>query len=568
MSSDPERGRSGGHEPPIRVMALHALMYCERLYYLEEVEELYVADDRVYAGRELHESLGAGQGPSSLGSDERGRWTSLELDCPSLGLVGRVDVMKRRDGRLIPYEHKRGRALRDSDGKAQAWETDAVQVAAYAMMIEDAFGVHVPEGRVRYHADRVTVRIRIDEALRRRVTDAIDRARQLRDRLERPPVTSNRNLCRRCSLAPVCLPEESRHTADPAYVPRRLFPERDPRTSLHVISPGSRVNRDGECFVVTRPDGGTSRHPSGEIGSVILHGATQISTQALWLCADHDIAVHWVTGTGRHVASLTSTAGQVQRRIRQYQALYGQDGAATRLRLARALVVARIESQRRYILRATRQDEDRRQRVEPALHELALLVERAQYARDIQSLRGYEGTAARVYWSVFNDLLGDNVPAELRFTGRTRRPATDRLSAALNFGYGLLKTAVMRAILASGLEPAIGFYHTPRSAAYPLVLDLMDLFRLLVWDIPLIGALNRGQFDPNTDFVVSSTSVRLSDQGRRKVIGLFEGRLQETWRHPVVGYSLSYARTIELEARLLEKEWSGEPGLFARLRLR
>lgn len=38
-------------EPPIRVMALHALLYCERLFYLEEVEELRVADHAVYAGR-------------------------------------------------------------------------------------------------------------------------------------------------------------------------------------------------------------------------------------------------------------------------------------------------------------------------------------------------------------------------------------------------------------------------------------------------------------------------------------------------------------------------------------
>ena len=34
----------------IRVMALHALAYCERLYYPEEVEEIRVADHRVYAG--------------------------------------------------------------------------------------------------------------------------------------------------------------------------------------------------------------------------------------------------------------------------------------------------------------------------------------------------------------------------------------------------------------------------------------------------------------------------------------------------------------------------------------
>lgn len=44
-------------ELPIRVMALHALEYCERLFYLEEVEEIRVADERVFAGRELHETL-------------------------------------------------------------------------------------------------------------------------------------------------------------------------------------------------------------------------------------------------------------------------------------------------------------------------------------------------------------------------------------------------------------------------------------------------------------------------------------------------------------------------------
>ena len=67
---------------------------------------------------------------------------------------------------------------------------------------------------------------------------------------------------------------------------------------------------------------------------------------------------------------------------------------------------------------------------------------------------------------------------------------------------------------------------------------------------------------------VSALSVSYLASGRRKAIGLFEDRMQETWKHPVLNYSLSYARSIELEARLLEKEWTGEPGLFARSRLR
>ena len=41
----------------IRVSALHALAYCPRLFYLEEVEELYTQDAAVFAGRRLHTEL-------------------------------------------------------------------------------------------------------------------------------------------------------------------------------------------------------------------------------------------------------------------------------------------------------------------------------------------------------------------------------------------------------------------------------------------------------------------------------------------------------------------------------
>ena len=187
---------------------------------------------------------------------------------------------------------------------------------------------------------------------------------------------------------------------------------------------------------------------------------------------------------------------------------------------------------------------------------------------DRDSLRGLEGSAAVGYFRGLGKLQSPSVPATLRYTTRNRRPPIDRFNALLGFGYGLLHTAVMAAILASGLEPALGFFHTPRSSAYPLVLDLMELFRVPLWDMVLVGSLNRGQWDPAADFEVTKAKVWLSDVGRKKAIGLFESRLDETWKHPVLGYSLSYARALELEARLLEKEWSGEPGLFARMRLR
>ena len=545
------------HDPPLRVISLHDLGYCHRLFYLTEVEGIQAPNAAIYAGRELHASLDA---------DEDGERTQFSLDDPALGLVGKVDAVRKRDGSLIPYEHKRGRSRKTDEKKPEAWPSDRLQVIAYAVLIESATGQTIPEARVRYHAENITVRVPVDSQARADLAEAIETARTLRKSTERPPVTENERLCVRCSLAPVCLPEEVRQAENPDREPIRLFPPDRDGTSLHVVTPGASVGRSGETLVVKPPDGAPpTKHPTREVDSLLIHGYAQVTTQALNLCVDRGIPVHWLTTSGKHTASLTATAGQVQRRVRQYRALSEE---STCLRLAKALALAKVESQHRYLLRGSRGDEEARGAMLPDLVPIRSALGSMDKAPDRDSLRGFEGSAAAAYFRGLTRLLSPNVPESLRYTTRSRRPPLDRFNALLGFGYGLLHTAVMRAVLASGLEPSLGFFHTPRSAAYPLVLDLMELFRVPLWDMVLIGSLNRGQWHPDDDFLVTTGKVWLSDAGRRKVIGLFEERLDETWKHPVIGYSLSYSRTLELEARLLEKEWSGEPGLFARMRLR
>ena len=153
------------------------------------------------------------------------------------------------------------------------------------------------------------------------------------------------------------------------------------------------------------------------------------------------------------------------------------------------------------------------------------------------------------------------------FSGRNRRPPKDPFNAALSFGYSLLYRDVVTAINCVGLDPTIGFLHQPRSSSYPLALDLMELFRTILWDMPLIASVNRKQWNEN-HFTRTHKQVWLSDEGRRQAITLYEQRKQERWRHPVLDYSLSFTRAMELEVRLLEKEWSGSPGLFANMRIR
>lgn len=542
--------------PTIRVMGLHSLLYCERLFYLEEVEGILIADDRVYAGRTLHEEL------KLIGEDIE-RKESFEYTSDALGLTGKMDRLMKRDGNWIVYEHKRGRSK-----SKEAWETDKIQVAGYAALLEEESGREVSEARIRYHADGVLVKIPIDDELREKLSNVIERAHELYSSTERPDVADNENLCARCSLAPACLPEETRLDRDEKRDTVRLFPEERDGETLHVTGYKDRVKKESYSIVVvhTNEDGSEEKTklPSNKIESVCIHGSAQISTQMISYLTLKEIPVHWFTGGGSYIGGIGNHVN-VQRKIRQYEALRDKSFC---LDLTRKLVKAKAESQIRYILRASRKNKDRTEEQQNKINRMRELLSSVDGAENVDSIRGYEGSIARIYHSITPDLLVENLDREMIPDGRTRRPPQDPYNAALSFLYSLLYRSVNQAIISVGLEPAFGFYHTPRSTAPPLVLDLMELFRVSLCDIPLIGSLNRMSWNAEVDFVKTKNKVWLSDEGRKKAIRIYEERLDDEWKHPVTGYSVSYYGMIELEVRLLEKEWSDRVSLFARARLR
>ncbi len=556
-------------EPLIRVMALHALAYCERLFYLEEVEEIRVADANVYAGRRLHEGL-------DKGSDIY----TMELASERLGIRGKVDCARRTSGQLVVEEHKKGR----SNKGTEVWPSDRLQVLAYALLLSEHRAEPVSEVVLHYHADRKRIVVPVErEVAEAEVGAAVQRARELRAAIERPPVAVPERQCRTCSLAPVCLPEEERFIESSASKPRRLFPADAERRIVHLVEQGCSVRKDGEQLVIHLLDGTRKPLPGLTVGALILHGNVQISTQAIHFCAAHDIGVHWLSYGGNYVGALAPGAGGVQRKVRQHRAL---QEPVLKVRLAARLAHAKTENQLRYLLRATRGQtrapdvEDALDRLRAEVQSVAGIGEQAAPStgscqtwneedarRLVDEIRGHEGMAGKIYFGLLPTLLNLTPGDLLHFDGRNRRPPKDPFNSLLSFGYALLYRDCVAGLLAVGLEPALGFLHTPRSAAYPLALDLMELFRQMLWDIPLIGSVNRRQWTKE-DFDITSGQVWLNADGRRKAIQLYEARKQEKWKHPVLDYSLSYARTIELEARLLEKEWAGEPGLFATLRLR
>ena len=109
-----------------------------------------------------------------------------------------------------------------------------------------------------------------------------------------------------------------------------------------------------------------------------------------------------------------------------------------------------------------------------------------------------EGIAARIY---FQHLFGDDFARNRNEQG---------INALLNYGYSILRAATCRAIVSSGLLPAIGIYHHNRSNAYPLADDLMEPYRPFVDGVVYDLALN-GKTELNKDVKGELISVLYAD---------------------------------------------------------
>lgn len=85
----------------------------------------------------------------------------------------------------------------------------------------------------------------------------------------------------------------------------------------------------------------------------------------------------------------------------------------------------------------------------------------------------YEAQAAKVYWQA---LFPDRYAVEDK-----RLPEGESLfNACLNYGYAIIRAATARAIVSSGMQPALGIFHHSRNNAFCLADDLMEPLRPLV----------------------------------------------------------------------------------------
>ncbi len=330
--------------------------------------------------------------------------------------------------------------------------------------------------------------------------------------------------------------------------------------TLYITTQGAWLSKDGQNVVVSLEGKELARVPVHTIGAIVAFGRVLISPPLMGACGADGICITHLTEEGRFLARVEGpVSGNVLLRRTQYR---WADDAVKRDAIIRSIVIGKVLNQRAVLARAIRDHgettpEPERAAISAAADRLANIARRAERPADAEALRGLEGEAAQVYFSVFNNLIRGERDT-FRFSGRNRRPPLDPVNALLSFLYALLTADIRSALESVGLDPAVGYLHVDRPGRPGLALDLIEEFRPFFADRLALSLINRKQLSAKDFRAIENGACLLTDEGRKAVLVAYQERKRDELQHPFIEEKATVGLLWHIQAQLLARHLRGD----------
>jgi CRISP-associated protein Cas1 len=325
--------------------------------------------------------------------------------------------------------------------------------------------------------------------------------------------------------------------------------------TLYVTTQGAYLRKESETVVVEVEREIRLRLPLLNLGGIVCFGNVLCSPFLLGACAEAGVAVSFLTENGRHLADIVGApSGNVLLRRAQYRRA---DDLSASTELARAFVAGKIVNARHVLRRAARESASDAPMIETAADTLGHRLRALAGARDLDTVRGIEGSSASEYFGVFGALV-TRQREDFPFGDRNRRPPLDRLNALLSYLYTLLRFDVAGALTAHGLDPAVGFLHRDRPGRDSLALDVMEELRAPFADRLALSLVNRQQVRAQHFRAEENGAVLLTDDGRKEVLTAWQKRKQEEIEHPFLEEKIAIGLLPHAQALLLARHLRGD----------
>lgn len=184
----------------LTVTDLKQWAYCSRIpfyrYVLPVERPVTYKMERGKAVQTAVEALERRRGFRAYGMKEGERLFGVRLCSKRLGLSGKLDLLIRTPEACYPVDFK------DTEGRPR--QNHRVQLAAYALLVEEAFRVPVPQGFLYLVPRKEVVAVPMAEAEREEVVRILGEIRKIISRELMPDPTPVRARCETCEYQNYC----------------------------------------------------------------------------------------------------------------------------------------------------------------------------------------------------------------------------------------------------------------------------------------------------------------------------------------------------------------------------
>lgn len=327
--------------------------------------------------------------------------------------------------------------------------------------------------------------------------------------------------------------------------------------TLFITTQGSYLSKEGDTVLVRVEQETKLQIPIHTLGGIVCFGQVSCSPFLMEMCGKNNVTLSFMSENGKFLARVQGpVSGNVLLRREQY---HRADDADATLRIAKAIVLAKVANCRTVLLRAAREREadEGADALKKAADYLSLLLNQIKPSDDLEYARGKEGEAARVYFNVFDHLIATQ-KEDFYFHERSRRPPLDNMNALLSFLYTLLVHDTVSALEGVGLDPQVGFLHCERPGRPSLALDIMEEFRPYLADRLALSLVNRQQIKGKGFEKTESGAVMMDDATRKEVLVSYQKRKQEEITHPFINEKVAVGLLPHVQALLLARHLRGD----------
>ncbi len=327
--------------------------------------------------------------------------------------------------------------------------------------------------------------------------------------------------------------------------------------TLYVSSPDRYLSLDGENVIINSGGETIGRVPLHNLERIVTFGYTGASPALMGKCGEMGIDLCFMSSSGRFLCRIQGeVSGNVLLRREQYRIADDKEKA---LSIAKNIIAGKIFNSK-WVLERSLREHSMRIDTEKFKEKSAFLsnaIKKCAVCTSHDELRGIEGEAASVYFSVFDDMILQQ-KEDFVFDIRNKRPPTDYVNAMLSFAYTLATGMCASSLETVGLDPFVGFMHTDRPGRRSLALDLVEEFRAVMCDRFVLTLINKKMVSAKDFEKRENGSVLMTDEARRNFISAWQSRKDQIITHPFLEEKVEWGMLPYVQALLLSRFIRGD----------